>query len=175
MGPAFLNRLLRLRQALTATRLLSLLSVLIGVAAGIAAFLYVKLVVLVHRWVDVLSSAENPLLKSVLFVMAPALGGLAAGWLIHRFAPERRGTATARKATPNLINSLHPSEMSSNQQMLLNQFWLNKRPLPTGVIEDQSGGRSAISEGISILSKIGTIVQQPRSTPYLIVQSSARH
>lgn len=70
-------------------------SVIVGLVAGLAAYLFIRLVQFVHQWVDLLQSNTNPVLKTIILVASPALGGLLAGWLLSRFVRERRGTATA--------------------------------------------------------------------------------
>lgn len=84
-----------LQRAVSGTRLLALLSVVVGLAAGFAAYLYVNLVRLVHAWTGISESATAPFLRETIFILSPAMGGLLAGWLAHRFLSGPRATATA--------------------------------------------------------------------------------
>ena len=79
----------------TESKRLTVLSVVVGAAAGLAAFLFIKLIDGVQLWVAWLSHWRGSFLDRVLLVTAPGLGGLAAGWLVDRYASGQRGIGTA--------------------------------------------------------------------------------
>jgi len=79
----------------TESKRLTVLSVVVGAAAGLAAFIFIKLNDVVQLWVVWLSHWRGSLLDKVLIITAPGLGGLAAGWLVDRYASGQRGIGTA--------------------------------------------------------------------------------
>jgi CIC family chloride channel protein len=75
---------------------LTFLSVVVGAAAGVAAFLFIKLLAVVQLWLSELAHWRLSGLNRAILLTAPGIGGLAAGWLVHRYAQAHRGTGTAR-------------------------------------------------------------------------------
>lgn len=93
--PTLRNYFLRL-WAPTESKRLTILSVVVGAAAGLAAFLFIKLIEVVQLWVTWLSHWRGSVFDKTLLIAAPGLGGLAAGWLVDRYASGYRGTGTAQ-------------------------------------------------------------------------------
>lgn len=75
---------------------LTFLSVVVGAAAGFAAFLFIKLIGAVQLWLAHIAHWHLSAINRGILMSAPALGGLAAGWLVQRFASTHRGTGTAQ-------------------------------------------------------------------------------
>ena len=75
---------------------LTFLSVVVGAAAGFAAFLFIKLIGAVQLWLAHIAHWHLSLINRGILMTAPAMGGLAAGWLVQRFASAHRGTGTAQ-------------------------------------------------------------------------------
>jgi chloride channel protein, CIC family len=94
------------------------LSVLVGVAAGLAAALFQTALELAnnlvlgklagwepplpHGDIHILHTQTNPELRRWLLWILPAIGAAACGWIVYRFAPEAEG-----HGTDAMINSFH--------------------------------------------------------------------
>lgn len=78
------------------SKLLTVLALIVGVAAGFSAFLFMKLITEVQLWIAWLGHWDLSLMNQALLVVAPGLGGFAGGWLINRYASTHRSTGTAQ-------------------------------------------------------------------------------
>lgn len=77
------------------SRRLAGLSFIVGAAAGVAAFLFIRLVGGVESGIGWLGQRSS-LFGHFILILAPAAGGYFAGWLAERFASDHRGTGTAQ-------------------------------------------------------------------------------
>jgi CIC family chloride channel protein len=78
------------------SKYLTVLALVVGAVAGVAAFIFVRLTELVHLYVNHLAQWHTSLLSRVVLILAPAAGGWVAGWLIQKYALAYRGTGTAQ-------------------------------------------------------------------------------
>jgi len=135
------------------------ISVLVGIFAGIGAIVFQVALDLVFH-----ASYESASLPWYLLLLIPAVGGLLAGLIISRFAPE-----TAGSGTDHVLDSIHHHGGKLRPRTVPVKIVSSALTIGTGGSAGNEGPISQISGGIA--SAIGTKLHLSRSDMRVLVIS----
>jgi CIC family chloride channel protein len=135
-------------------------AVLLGFTGGSAAALFRWCLALAQKWVLLRfagfpdSGLDVPVLPHYLFFLVPAVGGLLAGILVYRFAPEAAGAGTDA-----LIDSFHNRNGHIPLRTSVVKFFASVITLGSGGSAGQEGPMAQIGGGLG--SFVGRVFRLP--------------
>lgn len=143
----------RLRE-LRETPPLSALAVVVGAAAGLAAFLFIKLITVVGAARAAIAHGPSDSWHRFGLLIAPAVGGWISASIIQRFAKSQRGTSTA-----HVIYALRRRGASLSTSVTVAKTMASALTIGSGGSAGPEG--PAVSIGAGLGSVIGRLSRLP--------------
>lgn len=130
---------------------LAMLSLVVGLAGGLGAVVFQKLLDLVALLaIDQVLTQSQPWLRRVLIVAVPGLGGLISGILVFTFAPEAEG-----HGTDSMVRAFHRLRGEIRARVPFIKTLASAITIGTGGSAGKEGPIAQIGAGIgSILGKV---------------------
>jgi CIC family chloride channel protein len=156
----------RIRRWATPSKIVVVLSVVTGVAAGISSYIFEEMISFVHRISYGRFSVEGHLLSRSWILFLPALGGILTGLVIHRFSKDARGQGVAE-----VIFALRRNKAKIPLKTVLGKAMASAFTIGTGGSAGPEGPIIQIGGGAG--SVLGQVVKLPTDLLRVIVAAGA--